>query len=91
MSKMLEHHYQAAAYHHERAAYHYREAEKHEQAEAHEKAALHAYLAHGHSLHASDSDSQAAKLHANHRLHVDQTDRTTSAGTGVGNMGKNVA
>ncbi len=63
MSKTWEH-YHDAARHHEQAAYHYKEAAKYDEAEEHEKAVHHAYLAHGHTQHASDHDAEAAKLHA---------------------------
>jgi hypothetical protein len=63
MSKTWEHFHHAAR-HHEKAAYHYNEAAKFNQAEEHEKAAHHAYLAHGHSQHAVQHETEAAKLHA---------------------------
>jgi hypothetical protein len=91
MSKIWEQHYRSAAFHHERAAYHYQEAEKCEQTGEHEKATIHAYRAHGHSLHAFDCDAAAAKLHANHLLHVDQCERPSQAASGLGTMGENVA
>jgi len=71
MSKTWELAYHCAARHHERAAYHYKEAAKYEEAGEHEKAAHHAYLAHGHTQHAINHDAEAAKLHADHFLHVE--------------------
>jgi hypothetical protein len=79
MSKTWELAYYCAARHHERAACHYKEAAKCEQAGEHEKAAHHAYLAHGHTQHAIDCDAEAAKLHADHFLHVDYCDRSAAA------------
>ena len=63
MSKTWEH-YRDAARHHEQAAYHFKEAAKYDQAEEREKAAHHAYLAHGHNLHAIHHDAAAAKVRA---------------------------
>jgi hypothetical protein len=76
MSKTWELAYQCAARHHECAAYHYNEAAKYEQAEEHEKAAHHAYLAHGYTQHAVYYDAEAAKLHAEHFLHVEHCDHS---------------
>ena len=63
--------YRCAAGHLERAAYHYKEAAKYEEAGDHEKATHHAYLAHGYTQHAIHDDAEAAKLHAEHFLHVE--------------------
>jgi hypothetical protein len=71
MSKTWEMAYLGAARHHEHAAYHYKEAAKYEEVGEHEKAAHHAYLAHGHTQHAIDCAAEAAKLHADHFLHVE--------------------
>jgi len=71
MSKTWELAYHCAARHHERAAYHYKEAAKYEEAGDHEKATHHAYLAHGYTQHAIHDDAEAAKLHAEHFLHVE--------------------
>jgi len=75
VSKTWEH-YHHAARHHERAAYHYQEAAKYDQASEHEKAAHNAYLAHGHSQHATHHDVEAAKLHA------EQCEHSAVPGTG---------
>ena len=77
MSKTWEH-YHHAAHHHERAAYHYKEAAKYEEAGEHEKAAHHAYLAHGHTQHAINYDAEAAKLHADHFLHVEHCESSVT-------------
>jgi hypothetical protein len=79
MSKTWEHYYHCAARHHEHAAYHYKQAARYEEAEEHEKAAHHAYLAHGLNQHAIHCDAEAAKLHADHFLHVDHCDRSATA------------
>ena len=71
MSKAWKLAYHCAARHHERAAYHYKEAAKYEESGEHEKAAHHAYIAHGYTQHAIDCDAEAAKLHADHFLHVE--------------------
>jgi hypothetical protein len=63
--------YRCAAGHLERAACHYKEAAKCEEAGDHEKATHHAYLAHGYTQHAIHDDAEAAKLHAEHFLHVE--------------------
>jgi hypothetical protein len=78
MSKTWEMVYHCAARHHERAAYHYKEAAKYEEAGEHEKAAHHAYLAHGHTQHAIDCDAEAAKLHADHFLHVEHCESSAT-------------
>jgi len=78
MSKTWELAYQCAARHHERAAYHYKEAAKYEEAGEHEKAAHHAYLAHGHTQHAINHDAEAAKLHADHFLHVEHCESSVT-------------
>jgi hypothetical protein len=91
MSKTWELAYHCAARHHERAAYHYKEAAKYEKAEEHEKAAHHAYLAHGHTQHAIDCDAEAAKLHADHFLHVEHCDRSVTIAYEQGANKKRVA
>ena len=78
MSKTWELAYHCAARHHERAAYYYKEAAKHEEAGEHEKAAHHAYLAHGHTQHAINCDAEAAKLHADHYLHVEHCESSVT-------------
>jgi len=82
--------YLCAARHLECAAFHYAEAAKHEGAGAYEKAAQHAYLAHGHTEHAIHSEAEAAKLHADRFLHVDQfgRPRTASFEQGAGAQSK---
>jgi hypothetical protein len=72
MSTNCELAYYCAAHHHECAAYHYKEAAKYEVAGEHEKAAHHAYLAHGHTEHAIQSDAEATKLHADRFQHVNR-------------------
>jgi hypothetical protein len=71
--------YHCAARHHECAAFQYAEAAKHEAAGAYDKAAQHAYLAHGHAQHAIQSAAEAAKLHADRFMHVDQLGRSRTA------------
>ena len=88
MSKTWELAYHCAARHHERAAYHYEEAAKYEEAEDHEKATHHAYLAHGFSQHAIYYDVEAAKLHAEHFLHVDYCHRCATAASEQGAKAK---
>ena len=72
MSTTCELAYYCAARHHECAANNYKEAAKCEAAGEHEKAAHHAYLAHGHTQHAIQSDAEAAKLYADRYLHVNR-------------------
>ena len=84
MSKTWELAYQCAARHHERAAYHYKEAAKYEEAGEHEKAAHHAYLAHGHTQHAINHDAEAAKLHADHFLHVEHCESSVTVAYELG-------
>jgi hypothetical protein len=91
MSKTWELAYHCAARHHERAAYYYKEAAKHEEAGEHEKAAHHAYLAHGHTQHAIDCDAEAAKLHADHFLHVEHCESSMSISYKLGAKKKNAA
>ena len=91
MSKTWELAYQCAAYHHERAAYHNKEAAKYEEAEAHEKAAHHAYLAHGHTQHAINCDAEAAKLHADHLLHVEHCESSVIVAYELGAKKKGIA
>ena len=91
MSKTWELAYHCAAHHHERAAYYYKEAAKHEEAGEHEKAAHHAYLAHGHTQHAIDCDAEAAKLHADHFLHVEHCESSMSISYKLGAKKKNAA
>ena len=91
MSKTWEVVYYGAARHHERAAYHYKEAAKYEEAGEHEKAAHHAYLAHGHTQHAIDCDAEAAKLHADHFLHVEHCESSVSISYKLGAKKKNAA
>ncbi|MGA3127684.1 MAG: hypothetical protein ABSD13_13305 [Candidatus Korobacteraceae bacterium] len=76
--------YLCAARHHECAAFHHKEAAKHEAAGAYEKAAQHAYRAHGHTQHAIQSEAEAAKLHADRFLHVDQFGRSRTASSEQG-------
>jgi len=64
--------YLCAARHHECAAFHYKEAAQHEAAGEYGRAAQHAYLAHGQTQHAIQREAEAAKLHADRFLHVDQ-------------------
>jgi hypothetical protein len=91
MSKTWELAYHHAAYHHERAAYHYKEAAKYEEAGEHEKAAHRAYLAHGHTQHAIDCDAEAAKLHADHILHVEHCESSVSISYKLGAKKKGAA
>ena len=91
MSKTWELAYHCAARHHERAAYYYKEAAKHEEAGEHEKAAHLAYLAHGHTQHAIDCDAEAAKLHADHFLHVEHCESSVSISYKLGAKKKNAA
>jgi len=91
MSKTWELVYQCAAHHHERAAYHYKEAAKYEKAGEHEKAAHHAYLAHGYTQHAIDCDAEAAKLHADHFLHVEHCESSMLISYKLGAKKKNAA
>jgi hypothetical protein len=65
-SEALKHHRKAAE-HFEYAAKHHTEAGAHYGAGRHEQAAREAYLAHGHSLAASNHAADAAKLHTRHR------------------------
>ena len=76
--------YRAAACHLERAAYHYEEAMKYEEAGDHEKATHHAYLAHGYIQHAIHDDVEAAKLHAEHFLHVEYCHRSVTVASEQG-------
>jgi len=91
MSKTWELAYHCAARHHERAAYHYKEAAKYEEAGEHEKAAHHAYLAHGHTQHAIDCDAEAAKLHADHFLHVEHCESSVTVAYELGAKKKSAA
>jgi len=91
MSKTWEMVYHCAARHHERAAYHYKEAAKYEEAGEHEKAAHHAYLAHGHTQHAIDCDAEAAKLHADHFLHVEHCESSVTVAYESGAKKKSAA
>ena len=91
MSKTWELAYHCAARHHERAAYYYKEAAKYEEAGEHEKAAHHAYLAHGYTQHAIDCDAEAAKLHADHFLHVEHCESSVSISYKLGAKKKNAA
>jgi hypothetical protein len=84
MSTTCELAYYCAARHHECAANHYKEAAKYEAAGEHEKAAHHAYLAHGHTQHAIQSDAEAAKLHADRYLHVNRCGPSGTGGYGQG-------
>jgi hypothetical protein len=90
MSRTWEYYYHAA-HHHERAAYHYKEAAKYEKAGEHEKAAHHAYLAHGYTQHAIDCDAEAAKLHADHFLHVEHCESSVSIAYKLGATKKSAA
>jgi len=91
MSKTWELAYHCAARHHERAACHYKEAAKYEEAGEHEKAAHHAYLAHGHTQHAIDCDAEAAKLHADHFLHVEHCESSVTIAYQLGAKKKSAA
>ena len=91
MSTTCELAYHGATRHHERAAYHYKEAAKYEEAGEHEKAAHHAYLAHGHTQHAINHDAEAAKLHADHFLHVEHCESSVSISYKLGAKKKNAA
>src|SRR5664280_1172586 len=91
MSKTWEMVYHRAVRHHEFAAYHYKEAAKYEKAREHEKAAHHAYLAHGHTQRAIDCDAEAAKLHADHFLHVEHCESSVSISYKLGAKKKNAA
>ena len=91
MSKTWELAYYCAARHHERAAHHYKEAAKCEEAREHEKAAHHAYLAHGHAQHAIDCDAEAAKLHADHFLHVEHCESSVTVAYELGAKKKSAA
>ena len=91
MSKAWKLAYHCAARHHERAAYHYKEAAKYEESGEHEKAAHHAYIAHGYTQHAIDCDAEAAKLHADHFLHVEHCESSVSISYKLGAKKKNAA
>ena len=91
MSKTWEMVYLGAARHHERAAYHYKEAAKYEEAGEHEQAAHHAYLAHGHTQYAINCDAEAAKLHADHFLHVEHCESSVTVAYELGAKKKSAA
>jgi len=91
MSKTGEMVYHRAAHHHEYAAHHYKEAAKYEEAGEHEKAAHHAYLAHGHTQHAIDCAAEAAKLHADHFLHVEHCESSVTVAYELGAKKKSAA
>jgi len=57
---------------------------KYEEAGDHEKATHHAYLAHGYTQHAIHDDAEAAKLHAEHFLHVEYCHRSVTVASEQG-------